>query len=142
MLKRFQLVMYCLFSIFIFLADPLAGAAEEYYARKTLRLVVGFTPGGGFDIYTRVIARHVTNHLAGKPATVVDNMPGAGSLISANYLFGRAKPDGLTIGNFIGPLVLQQVLGNQAADFDGGNFGWIGVPASTTQSASSTAPAA
>jgi tripartite-type tricarboxylate transporter receptor subunit TctC len=70
------------------------------------------------------------NHLAGKPATVVDNMPGAGSLIAANYLFHRAKPDGLTIGNFIGPLVLQQVLGNQAADFDGRKFGWIGVPAS------------
>jgi tripartite-type tricarboxylate transporter receptor subunit TctC len=123
----------CLISAFLCLAlfaAPIAVSAEDFYAGKTVRFVVGFSPGGGYDIYTRTIARHIGKHLPGKPTTVVENMPGAGSLISANYLYHRAKPDGLTIGNFIGPLVLQQVLGNKAATFDGRKFGWIGVPAS------------
>lgn len=129
-MKSFQLVMFFILSCQLFLPDPLAAAAEDFYTGKTLRFVVGFSPGGGYDIYTRTIARHIGKHLPGKPTTVVENMPGAGSLISANYLYHRAKPDGLTIGNFIGPLVLQQVLGNKAATFDGRKFGWIGVPAS------------
>jgi len=129
-LKKFQFVVFLIYSCLPFLTEPVAAAGEEFYNGKTLRFVVGFTPGGGFDVYTRAIARHITKHIPGNPTTVVENMPGAGSLISANYLYHRAKPDGLTIGNFIGPLVLQHVLGNKAATFDGRNFGWVGVPAS------------
>lgn len=129
-MKAFKSVMVFLISCQFFLANPLAAAGEEFYSGKTLRFIVGFSPGGGYDVYTRTIARHISKHLPGKPTTVVENMPGAGSLIAANYLYTRANPDGLTIGNFIGPLVLQQVLGNKAATFDGRKFGWIGVPAS------------
>ncbi len=103
-------------------------AAEEFYKGRTVRFVVGFAAGGGFDTYTRVIARHIGKHIPGNPSTIVENMTGAGSLIAANHVFGAAKPDGLTVGNFIGPVILQQSLGNPAAKFDGRKFGWLGAP--------------
>src|SRR5713101_7603320 len=78
--------------------------AQDFYNGKTVRIVVGFTAGGGFDAYSRAIARHLTRHIPGHPTIIVENMPGAGSLISANYLYKIAKPDGLTIGHFIGGL--------------------------------------
>ena len=124
-MKIFTCLTFLVFSCLALFANPLIAFGEDFYAGKTVRFVVGFSPGGGYDIYTRTIARHIGKHLPGKPTTVVENMPGAGSLISANYLYHGAKPDGLTIGNFIGPLVLQQVLGNKAATFDGRKFGWI-----------------
>jgi tripartite-type tricarboxylate transporter receptor subunit TctC len=102
--------------------------ADDFYKGKTVTFVVGFSPGGGFDTYTRLIARHFGKHLPGNPTVVVENRTGAGSLIAANYLFNQAPKDGTVIGNWIGPLVLQQVLGNKAAKFDGRQFGWLGVP--------------
>jgi len=110
------------------LAISTGAAAQDFYQGKTIRLIVGFAPGGGFDTYSRAIARHLGKHIPGNPTTVVDNMTGAGSLIAANHIFSIAKPDGLTIGNWIGPLVLQQALGNPAAKFDGRKFGYLGVP--------------
>jgi tripartite-type tricarboxylate transporter receptor subunit TctC len=103
-------------------------AAEDFYKGRTVRFVVGFAAGGGFDAYSRAIARHIGKHIPGNPSTIVENMTGAGSLIAANHVFGAAKPDGLTIGNFIGPVILQQSLGNPAAKFDGRKFGWLGAP--------------
>ena len=108
-------------------ATPPAQAAA-FYKGKTVTFVVGFSAGGGFDTYTRLIARHFGKHLPGNPITVVENKTGAGSLIAANYLYNQAPRDGTVIGNWIGPLVLQQVLGNKAAKFDGRKFGWLGAP--------------
>jgi tripartite-type tricarboxylate transporter receptor subunit TctC len=102
--------------------------ADEFYKGKTITFVVGFSAGGGFDTYTRLIARHFGKHVPGNPNTVVENKTGAGSLIAANYIYNEAPHDGTVIGNWIGPLVLQQVLGNKAAKFDGRKFGWLGVP--------------
>jgi tripartite-type tricarboxylate transporter receptor subunit TctC len=102
--------------------------ADEFYKGKTLTFVVGFSAGGGFDTYTRLIARHIGKHIPGNPTVVVENRTGAGSLIAANYIYNQAPSDGTVIGNWIGPLVLQQVLGNKAAKFDGRKFGWLGVP--------------
>jgi tripartite-type tricarboxylate transporter receptor subunit TctC len=102
--------------------------AEEFYKGKTITFVVGFSAGGGFDTYTRLIARHFAKHIPGNPTVVVENKTGAGSLIAANYIYNQAPHDGTVIGNWIGPLVLQQVLGNKAAKFDGRKFGWLGVP--------------
>ena len=113
----------------IFLAGTTTkSTADEFYQGKTIRFVVGFSAGGGFDTYTRLIARHFGKHVPGNPTTVVENKTGAGSLVAANYIYNQAEPDGLTIGNWIGPLVLQQVLGNKAAKLDGRKFGWLGVP--------------
>ncbi len=103
-------------------------SGEEFFKGKTIRLIVGFSPGGGFDTYTRLIARHFGRHVPGNPNTLVQNMTGAGSLIAANYMYKRAKPDGLTIANFHGSLALQQVLGGKGLQFDMRKFDWLGVP--------------
>lgn len=104
-------------------------AQGNFYEGKTVRLVVGFPAGGGYDAYTRAIARHMGKHIPGNPTMVVDNMPGAGSMISANHTFKVAKPDGLTIGHFIGGLFLQQLLGKPGIEFDSMKFEYVGVPA-------------
>lgn len=103
-------------------------AQESFYAGKNILIIVGFSPGGGYDTYARVIARHLGKHIPGNPAVTVDNMPGAGSLISANHIYKVAKPDGLTIGHFIGGLFLQQLLGKPGVEFDARRFEYIGVP--------------
>jgi len=96
---------------------------------RVIRFIVGFSVGGGFDTYTRLIARHFGKYVPGNPTTLVENMPGAGSLIAANYIYNRAKRDGTVIGNWIGgPLLLREVLGDPAIGFKGRKFNWLGVP--------------
>src|SRR3989442_13877114 len=106
----------------------LAVAQEPFYRGKTVRIVVGFSAGGGFDTYSRTLARHMARHIPGNPTMIVENMPGAGSLISANYLYKIARPDGLTIGHFIGGLLLSQVLGQKGIEFDARKFAYLGAP--------------
>jgi tripartite-type tricarboxylate transporter receptor subunit TctC len=115
-------------SLAAFLLAP-ARAQQPFYQGKTIRIIVGASAGGGYDTYSRAIARHMGKHIAGNPVFVVDNMPGAGFLIAANHIYRVAKPDGLTIGHFIGGLFLQQLLGKPGVEFDGVKFGFIGVPA-------------
>jgi tripartite-type tricarboxylate transporter receptor subunit TctC len=105
-----------------------AASADDFYKGKAIRIVVGFSAGGGFDAYARAIARHMSRHIPGQPPIIVENMTGAGSLISANHMFKVAKPDGLTIGHFIGGLFLGQVLGQPGVEFDGRKFEFIGAP--------------
>ena len=108
-----------------------AGAAfgqSDFYRGKTVRIIVGASAGGGYDTYSRTIARHMGKHISGNPSIVVENMPGAGFLISANHMYKVAKPDGLTIGHFIGGLFLQQLLGKPGIEFDARKFEYIGVP--------------
>ena len=100
-----------LLGLLLFSAPEHAFGQANFYEGKTIRFIVGFSAGGGYDAYTRTIARHMGKHVPGNPVFVVENMPGAGSLISANYSYKVAKPDGLTIGHFIGGLFLQQLLG-------------------------------
>jgi tripartite-type tricarboxylate transporter receptor subunit TctC len=112
----------------MFFCIPGISSAEDFYKDKNLRLVVGFSPGGGFDTYSRVIARHMSAHIPGNPTIIVENMPGAGSLTAANHLYRVAKPDGLTIGNFIGVVLMGQVLGRPGTEFEGSKFEYIGAP--------------
>ena len=118
----------CVLAMAFTLAMTNASAQDDFYKGKTVRIIVGAAAGGGYDTYSRIIARHMGKHIAGNPTFVVDNMPGAGFLISANYMYKVAKPDGLTIGHFIGGLFLQQLLGKAGVEFDGTKFGFIGVP--------------
>lgn len=115
-------------SLMFYLGTSQASAQEFVFQGQTIRIVVGFTPGGGFDTYSRAIARYLGKHIPGNPNTMVENMAGAGSLIAANYTFNQAKPDGLNIGNFIGGVVMGQVLGNAAAKFAAQKFEWVGAP--------------
>jgi tripartite-type tricarboxylate transporter receptor subunit TctC len=111
------------------LAGVVTGSAEEsFYANKVVRLVVGYGPGGGFDISARILARHLGRHVPGAPAIVVENMPGAGGLIAANHLYRVARPDGLTIGHFSGGLFLGQVFGQKGVEFDARRFEYLGAP--------------
>jgi tripartite-type tricarboxylate transporter receptor subunit TctC len=107
---------------------PAATSPDDFYRGKTIRIIVGFSAGGGFDQYARIIARHMPRHIPGTPTMIVDNMGGAGSRLAANYLYKASAPDGLTIGNFIGSLLLQQILGDQGVEFDGRRFEWLGAP--------------
>src|SRR5574341_1260183 len=107
-----------------------AGAqGQDVFKDKTLTFIVGYSPGGTYDQYTRLIARHISKYLPGNPTRIVENMPGAGGIIAANHLYNRAKPDGLTIAAWASPLILQQIMGNEAIKFDGRKVGWVGIPA-------------
>jgi Tripartite tricarboxylate transporter family receptor len=99
------------------------------YKDKPLTFVVGYSPGGSFDLYARVLARYIGRYLPGNPTGIVENMTGAGGMIAANHLYNRVKPDGLTVGAWASPLVLQHIMGNDAAQFDGRRFGYLGIPA-------------
>ncbi|HYA28923.1 MAG TPA: tripartite tricarboxylate transporter substrate-binding protein, partial [Acidobacteriota bacterium] len=101
----------------------------NFYQGKTVRIVVGLAAGGGYDLYARTLARHLGKHIPGNPAVVVENMTGAGSIIAANYLYKVAKPDGLTLGHYLGGIALQQLLGKPGIEFDALKFKYIGVPA-------------
>jgi tripartite-type tricarboxylate transporter receptor subunit TctC len=105
-----------------------AAPGEDFYKGKTIRLIVATTPGGGFDAYSRMLARHMSKHIPGNPTFMVENMPGAAFMIGTNYLYKQAKPDGLTLGNWIGTLVLHQVLGRKGIEFDARRFEYIGAP--------------
>jgi tripartite-type tricarboxylate transporter receptor subunit TctC len=115
----------------LFLSAPVS-PQESFYKGKTLTFLVGAPPGGGFDTMTRIVARHMGVHLPGNPIVVVQNMTGAGTLIAANHLYNRSKPDGLTIGVWVGSLTLQKFLGGTGMDFDPMKFEWIGVPVQQT----------
>lgn len=103
-------------------------AQEPFFKGKTLRVIVGFSPGGGFDVYSRTIARHIGKHIPGNPTVVVENMTGAGSLVAANHVFKVAKADGLTVGSINGGIFIQQLLGWPGIEFDSLKFEHLGVP--------------
>jgi tripartite-type tricarboxylate transporter receptor subunit TctC len=104
-------------------------ATADFYQGKIIRIVVGFSPGGAFDAYSRSLSRHMRKYIPGNPLITVENMPGAGSLIAANYLYKAANPDGLIIGNFIGSVLMGQVLGQKGIEFDARRFEYLGAPA-------------
>ncbi len=107
-------------------------SAAPFYEGKTISIVVGYKPGGGYDRTARLLARHLPKHIPGKPTIIVQNMPGANSIIGANHVYGVAKPDGLTIGTFNRNLPLAQLTRVEGVKFDMTRFAWIGSAASET----------
>ncbi len=104
-------------------ADPVA----DFYRGRTVTVVVGYGPGGGYDLCARLVARHIGRYIPGNPAVAVQNMPGAGSLRAANYLYAVAPNDGATIGTFARDMPLLAVLGNvSGVRFDPRKFVWLG----------------
>ena len=114
---------------FFFFTEAGHAATQDFYQGKMIRIVVGFSPGGAFDAYSRSLSRHMRKYIPGSPSITVENMPGAGSLIAANHLYKAASPDGLTIGNFIGSVLMGQVLGQKGIEFDARRFEYVGAPA-------------
>jgi tripartite-type tricarboxylate transporter receptor subunit TctC len=111
----------------VFLAER-GVAQENFYAGKTIRVVVGYAPATTTDQWARIFARHAAKYIPGNPTLLVQNVAGASSMIAANQLYSVAKPDGLTIG-FIAPaLYFDQLIGRKEAQFDWSKFSWIGSP--------------
>jgi tripartite-type tricarboxylate transporter receptor subunit TctC len=105
------------------LADPIA----EFYRNNQVSIFVGYGPGGGYDLYARLVARHLGKHIPGEPAMVVQNLPGAGSLRAANYIYTTASNDGTAIATFARNMSVMGVLGGHASvRFDPRKFTWLG----------------
>ncbi|MBV8538509.1 MAG: hypothetical protein JO128_23120, partial [Alphaproteobacteria bacterium] len=103
-----------------------AATVEEFYRGHPVSIVIGYSVAGGYDRYGRVLSRHLGAHLPGNPTVVPQNMPGAGSLRAANYLYNAAPKDGSTFGIFTRGMAMEPLLGNAAAQFDARKFTWIG----------------
>ena len=131
-LKRLSLFFLHLFTL-LCLSTP-SSAQEPFYRGKTIRIIVGTGAGGGYDLYSRSLARHFGKHIPGNPVVIVENMTGAGGLIASNHIYKVAKPDGLTIGHTDRcGLFLQQLVGKPGIEFDARKFEFIGAPAQDTQ---------
>jgi tripartite-type tricarboxylate transporter receptor subunit TctC len=115
----------------VLLVGTAHATTHEFYKGKTLRIVVGLSPGGTFDLWARAVARFWGKYIPGNPEFIVQNMPGAGSMITANYVYSVAKPDGLTIGSVMPGLYIEQLMGRKEAQYDWAKFSWIGQPERT-----------
>ena len=104
------------------LADPV----EDFYRGRNVTLVIGYSVAGGYDNYARVVARHLGDHIPGHPTILPQNMPGAGSLRSANYLFNAAPKDGSVIGMFSRGMAMEPLIGTSQTQFDAQKFSWLG----------------
>jgi tripartite-type tricarboxylate transporter receptor subunit TctC len=103
-----------------------AQSAEEFYKGKQIRLIVGAGAGDGYDIWSRLLARHMGRHVPGRPNIIVQNMPGAGTITAANHLFNIAPRDGTVFGSFSRSIAPQALLNRPNIKFDPRQFGWLG----------------
>jgi tripartite-type tricarboxylate transporter receptor subunit TctC len=103
-----------------------AAAQEEFYKGKTVEVLVGFSPGGGYDTYARALAQFLGKHLPGQPTVIVKNMPGAGSVTLVNYLLNIAPKDGTVFGTFDQSLIVAPLFGGEFAKVDAGKLSWVG----------------
>jgi tripartite-type tricarboxylate transporter receptor subunit TctC len=111
---------------FLLLSLSSLHAQAPFYQGKTITLIAGTTAGSQYDAYARLIAQHWGKHIPGNPDVIVQNMPGAGSLIAANHLYNVAKPDGLTVASIVPGIYFNQLAGRQEVRFDYPKFNWIG----------------
>ena len=125
-MKLSAFLIACLTAFLSTLAPVAAQSPADFYRGKTVSLIVGYPPGGGYDVYARAIARHMGRHLAGQPAIIVRNQPGAASLAFANELFQIHPQDGSVFGTFARSVPIDRLLGRPAANFDPTKFNWIG----------------
>ncbi|HSE86334.1 MAG TPA: tripartite tricarboxylate transporter substrate-binding protein, partial [Candidatus Binatia bacterium] len=113
--------------LFLLLPPPLhAQSQTPFYQKKTIQVLIGSAPGGLYDRWGRLFAQHMGKYIPGNPNLVAQNMPGGGSMVATNYLYGLAKPDGLTVGMFQTHMYLQQLVGIPEVKFDVRKFNWLG----------------
>jgi len=115
----------CLAAAFVLLGVT-ASAAKDFYEGKTIRILVPYPPGGGYDIHSRLVARHLGQHLPGNPRVIVQNMPGGGGLIAPNYLYNVAKQDGTVLSSLGRNIYVDQMVGTEGVKFDLNKVRWIG----------------
>jgi tripartite-type tricarboxylate transporter receptor subunit TctC len=124
-----RLSLWCLCGIVLaasFLDRAKADAVADFYHGRTVTLFVGYSVGGGYDNYARVLARHLGNHIPGNPSVLPQNMPGAGSLRALNYLYNAAPKDGSAIGTFGRGLAMEPLIGSSPTQFDARKLLWLG----------------
>ena len=124
--KIFGLVSVLTFELLNPLNLERASAQTPFYQGKQIKLVIGSSTGGGYDLWPRMMLRYLTKHIPGNPDIIPQNMPGAGGIVGANYVYGLAKPDGLTIGAFNPALYFDQLIKREEVKFDWSKFAWIG----------------
>ncbi len=112
--------------LFVLAAGAYAQSPAEFYKGKTVDMMIGYSVGGGYDVYARLISRHLGNHIPGNPAVTPKNMEGAGSLRLANWLYNVAPKTGTVIGTIGRGTGFDPLFGHKAAKFDGTRFNWIG----------------
>ena len=120
-MKRFVFALF----VFLLVSSDLQAQAP-FYQGKTIKIVVGFTPGGFYDRWARLLSRYMPKYIPGNPEFIVQNMPGAGSMIAANHVYAVAKPDGLTVVMPNSNIYLDQLSGRKEVQFDLRKFHWIG----------------
>ena len=108
--------------------EPAAAQTPPFYQGKTIRIVIGSSTGGGYDLWARVLARYYGKYIPGNPTILVQNMPGAASIVATNYLYNVAKPDGLTLGALLPATYFDQLVGRKEVQFDFAKIPWIGSP--------------
>lgn len=124
-----RLAASCIFALLwiaLAAAPAAAQSVAEFYRGRTVSLIAGFPPGGGYDAYVRILARHYGRFIPGEPTVVPSNMPGAGSLTAANFIYNKAAADGTTLAMFASSAAMEPLLGNKSALFDATKFSWIG----------------
>jgi len=114
----------------VLISSSRLSAQTDFYQGKQVKVVVGFTTGGFYDRWARLLARYMPKYIPGNPSFVVQNMPGAGSVVATNYVYSVAKPDGLTIALPSSGIYLDQLVGRPEVKFDIRKFAWIGSPVS------------
>lgn len=112
---------------------PHAADAEAFYKGKTVIIYIGFAPGGSYDYFGRLVARHLGKHLPGNPTVIAESMPGAGSFTAANYLYARAPRDGTVLGIVSQTVAIEEALGTSGAQYKVAQFNWIGRAASVNE---------
>jgi tripartite-type tricarboxylate transporter receptor subunit TctC len=113
---------------FYLLQGATVNAQTPFYQGKTVRIIVGYLAGDTHDLWARAYARYIGKHIPGNPEIIVQNMPGAGSMIAANHIYNLTKPDGLTLGSIAPALYYAQLTGRQEVKFDWAKFTWVGSP--------------
>jgi tripartite-type tricarboxylate transporter receptor subunit TctC len=121
----------CAVGIAALLAPP-ATATSDFYAGKQINLIVSSAPGGSYDLFARLLVRHLPKYIPGHPTITVQNMAGAGGLRATNWLYSVAPKDGLTIGMINNTLAFDPLYGNKQATFDAAKFNWLGTPSQET----------
>ena len=125
--RALQRTAFCVLAAAFLAATPAAATEADFYAGKSIQLLIGFSTGGGYDIYARTLARHMGRHIPGNPRLIPQNMPGAGSLKAVNFLYNAAAKDGTVIAGFAPGVVVEPLLGrSEGTQFEAPKFTWLG----------------
>jgi tripartite-type tricarboxylate transporter receptor subunit TctC len=128
----FARITFCLLLSSVAMQTARAESAADFYHGKTVTMLVSSSPGGGYDVLARAVARFIGKHIPGNPAVIVRNMPGAGGIVATRYVAKQAAPDGLTIAGVQNNTPFEPLLGTKQADYDATKLTWLGTPSIET----------